>query len=126
MADPEETRHLAEMLLNPPEDMGVADARSIAWGLYPRAKKKQRLAMADEVFPRLQEISDNVNPLFFWPIMGGVLGTPCDSGYLEHLDEAIDWSESLHPILRKRLLNMRFEIRRCLDVGEMLKAEFGQ
>ena len=125
MADPEETRRLAEMLLNPPEGLSVAEARSISWGLYPRAKEEQRLAMAAEVFPQLQEISDNVNPLYFWPIMGGVLGTPCDSGFLEQLQTAIGESDSLHPILRKRLLNMRFEIQRCLGVGEVLKSEFG-
>lgn len=33
------------------------------------------------------------------------------------LEQAVSHAETLHPLLRKHLLDMRFDVRRCLAIG---------
>ena len=120
--DPEHHRRLMLLLLDPDPGLTVADARAHAGGLFPDHQHKLQLKIVGEVFDRLQSASENLDPRYFGPITGGLLGTICDKGYLELLERAVDRSETLHPSLRNRLLDLRFEVKRCLSIGEMLGA----
>ena len=121
--DREQQRRLVAMLLESSEDLSVADARSYSGGLFPLHQHDLQLEIVGEVLDRLQDVSDRVDPRYFGSITGGPLGTICDQSYLDQLEHAVAQSATLHPSLRKRLLNMRFDVRRCLEVGEALSAE---
>lgn len=118
--DPAQQRRLVSMLLDPDSGLSVADAWAYAGGLFPEHQRELRLALVPEVFDGLQSLSDGLDPFYFRAITGGLLGTICDDGYLELLERAIDRSETLHPSLKKQLLNLRFDVKRCLAIGEML------
>ena len=119
--DPERQRIHVEQLLGPHKaGLKVAEARSIAGGLFPSNQRELQLAIVPQVFAALQSVSDNVDPSYFGAVTGGLLGTICDTGYLEQLEAAIADSADLHPSLRKRLLDMRFDVRRCLAIGEAM------
>ena len=120
--DPAQQRRLVDMLLDPNSGLSVADAWAHAGGLFPEHQRELQLALVPEVFDRLQSVSDGLDPFYFRSITGGLLGTICDDGYLELLEQAIDRSETLHPSLKKQLLDLRFEVKRCLAIGEALAA----
>ena len=115
--DPEQQRRLMQELLDPDSGLSVADARASAGGLFPIHQHALQLQIVSEVFDKLQFISDNIEPGYFRSITGGLLGVICDTGYLAQLDQSIEYSETLHPLLRKQLLDMRFEVKRCLAIG---------
>jgi len=121
--DPEHHRYLVGLLLDPNPELTVADARAHASGLFPDHQHDLQLGIAGEVLNRLQRASDRLDPRHFGPISNGLLGMVCDTDYLEMLERALIHSESLHPSLKKRLLNLRFEIRRCLAIGEVLTVQ---
>ena len=120
--DPEHHRRLMVLLLDPDPGLTVADARAHASGLFPDHQHDLQLKIVGEVFDRLQSASDGLDPRYFGPITHGLLKTVCDKDYLELLEQAVDRSETLHLSLRKRLLNLRFEVKRCLAIGEILGA----
>ncbi|MCY3819407.1 MAG: hypothetical protein OXH52_08595 [Gammaproteobacteria bacterium] len=68
----------------------------------------------------LQSVSDRLDPFYFRAVAEGLLGTICDAGYLELVEQAVERSHTLHPSLAKRVRNLRFDIRRCLAIGEVL------
>ena len=107
----------------PEPELTVADARAHARGLFPDHQHDLQLGIAGEVLSRLLRASDRLDPRHFGPISNGLLGMVCDTDYLEMLERALIHSESLHPSLKKRLLNLRFEIRRCLAIGEVLTVQ---
>ena len=115
--DPEQQRRLMQQLLDPGSGLSVADARASAGGLFPVHQHAQQLQIVGEVFDKLQFVSDNIEPGYFRSITGGLLGVICDQNYLAQLEQAVSHAEILHPLLRKRLLDMRFEVRRCLAIG---------
>lgn len=115
--DPEQQRHLMQQLLDPGSGLSVADARASAGGLFPVHQHTLQLQIVGEVFDKLQFVSDNIDPGYFRSITGGLLGVICDERYLEQLEQAVSHSETLHPLLRKHLLDMRFDVRRCLAIG---------
>ena len=117
--DPEQQRRLMGMLLDP-EHLSVADARAHAAGLFPENQQEAQLKIVGEVFDSLQSVSDNVDPGYFGSITGGLLGTICDQGYLDRLEQAVAGAETLHPSLRKRLLDLRFDVKRCLAIGRTM------
>ena len=122
--DTEQRREFMAQLLDPRSvELSVADARAIAGGLFPSNQHTLQLEVVDEVFDVLQTVSDSVDETYFSAVTGGLLGTICDAGYLERLDRAVDESASLHPSLRKRLLDMRFDVRRCLAIGAAMQRE---
>ena len=121
--DPEQQRRLLRLLLDPDSGLSVADARAHAGGLFPEHQHDRQLEIAPQVLGSLQSVSDHHDPSYFRAITGGLLGTICDHGYLELLEQAIDRSATLHPSLRKELLNLRFEVKRCLAIGEMLASQ---
>ena len=110
------------LLLDPDPGLTVADARAHAAGLFPDHQHDLQLEIVGEVFDRLQSASDRLDPRYFGPITHGLLGIICDKDYLELLEQAVDRSETLHLSLRQRLLNLRFEVKRCLAISEMLGA----
>jgi aminopeptidase N len=110
-------RRFAETLLG--ADLPVADARAIAAGLFPDHQQAQQIPIALDVLSRLGAINDAVDPLYYDAIAGGLLGALCDRGYLDALEAAISQGADLHPSLRKALLDMRFDVRRCLAIGAM-------
>ena len=120
--DPAQQRRLVNLLLDPDSGLSVADAWAYASGLFPEHQDVLQLEFAPKVFDSLQTVSDSLDPSYFWPITEGLLGTICDDGYLELLEQAIEDSGTLHPSLRKQLLNLRFEVKRCLAIGETLAA----
>ena len=120
--DAAQQRRLVELLLDPNSGLSVADAWAYASGLFPEHQYGLQLKFAPKVFDSLQSVSDDLDPSYFWPITEGLLGTICDDGYLELLEQAIGGSGTLHPSLRKQLLDLRFEVRRCLAIGEVLAA----
>ena len=109
-----------DMLLDPDANLSVADARAYAGGLFPEHQQEAQLGIVGEVLDSLQTVSDNVDSGYFGPITGGLLGTICDEGYLDRLEQAVNDSATLHPSLRKRLLDMRFDVRRCLAIGRAM------
>ena len=115
--DPEQQRRLMQQLLDPESGLSVADARALAGGLFPVHQYALQLGIVDEVFNKLQVVSDNIDPAYFRPITRGLLGMICDGRYLEQLEQAIGRAESLHPSLRKHLLDVRFNVKRCLAIG---------
>ncbi|MCY4360822.1 MAG: hypothetical protein OXE42_01355 [Gammaproteobacteria bacterium] len=95
----------------------VADARASAGGMFPVHQHDLQLQIVGEVFDELEFVSDNIDPGYFRSITGGLLGVICNEGYLEQLEQAVSHAETLHPLLRKHLLDMRFNVRRCLAIG---------
>ena len=118
--DRAQQRRMMNLLLDPASDLSVADARAYADGLFPENQQEAQLEIVGEVFDSLQSVSDDVDPGYFGPITGGLLGTVCDQGYLDRLEQAVNRSDTLHPSLRKRLLDMRFEVKRCLAISETM------
>ena len=120
----QQRRFMAQLLAPGAVDVNLsaADARAIAGGLFPIHQQGLQLEIVDEVLAHLQTLSDTVDATYFGAVTGGLLGTICDAGYLEKLDRAIDTSASWHPSLRKRLLDMRFDVNRCLAIGRALVA----
>ena len=120
--DPANHQRLAGMLLDPVPHLTVADARAHASGLFPDNQHDLQLRIVGDVLDRLQGASDSLDPGYLNPITRGLLGTICDRGYLEMLERALTRSDTFHPSLRKRLLNLRFDVARCLAIGETLAA----
>ena len=122
--DTEQQREFMAQLLDPQSaELSVADARAIAGGLFPSNQHTLQLEVVDEVFDALQTVSDSVDETYFGAVTGGLLGTICDAGYLQRLERAIDQAASLHPSLHKRLLDMRFDARRCLAIEAAMHRE---
>ena len=117
LPDPGQQRRLMQQLLDPEAGLSVADARAIAGGLFPVHQNALQLEIVDEVFDKLQAVSDNIDPAYFRPIARGLLDMICHERYLEQLEQAIGRAESLHPSLRKHLLDVRFNVKRCLAIG---------
>ena len=115
--DPGQQRRLMQQLLDPESGLSVADARALAGGLFPVHQNVLQLELVDEVFDKLQVVSDNIDPAYFGPITRGLLDMICDERYLEQLEQAVGRAESLHPSLRKHLLDVRFNVKRCLAIG---------
>ena len=118
--DPIRQHETMEQLLDPDPALAVSDARAIASGLFPDHQQELQLEVASAVLNEIQHISDEVDPLYFRGITGGLLGTICDETYLDRLNETIRRANALHPSLRKSLLNMRFDIVRCLAIAETM------
>ena len=121
--DVEVKRRWVAELLDSESELTVADARAIAGGLFPNHQYAMQLEFTETVFDRLADVSANKDPGYFGTITGGLLGTLCDANYLEQLNRAIDGSETLHPSLKKSLLDMRFEVRRCLAIGTAMTGD---
>ena len=113
-------RENMETLLSPPADFTVAEGRAIADGLFPRGQEALQLPIALETLSRLPEVDANVDPIHFDAIVDGLLGALCDDGYLDALEDSIDASRELHPALQKTLLDLRFDVRRCLRIAATL------
>ena len=118
--DPTYQEHLVALLLDPPRELTVYEARAHARGLFPFEQQEAQLQHTNEVFSRLQALSDNVDSRYHGAIVGGLLGNICDERYLDQLGETINDSSTLHPSMRKRLLDMRFQVRRCLSIGKAM------
>ncbi len=119
--DPEQQRRLMQQLLDPNSGLSVADARALAGGLFPVHQQALQLEIVDEVLDKLQVVSDNIDPAYFRSISRGLLGVICDARYLEQLEQAISRAESLHPSLKKYLLDTRFNVKRCLAIGSSIR-----
>ena len=116
-------RRLMSMLLNPDPELSVAVARAYAGGLFPEQQTDMKLQLVDHVFENLQHISNNLDPLFFRPITNRLLGSVCDHAYLGRLEQAIGQADTLHPSLRKKLLDLRFDVKRCLAIGQAMASQ---
>ena len=115
--DPAQQRRFAESLLAPDAGMTAADARAIARGLFPTHQQALQVKLAPDVFARLEASSD-LDPSYFRAIAGGLLGPACDRTYLDMLNATLSDGKALHPSLRKSLMDQRFEVNRCLTIGE--------
>ena len=123
LPDPQQQRRLAAMLLDPAASvLSVADGRAHAAGLFPSHQGNLQLAVVGTALEALPRISSAVAPRHFRAITRGLLGPVCDQGYLEPLTHALNRPEPLHPALRKWLLDVRFEVRRCLAIGQAMHA----
>jgi aminopeptidase N len=118
--DPAQQREFMERLLMPSADATVADGRAIAGGLFPRNQDAQGLPIALETLGRLPSVNATVDPIHFDAIVDGLLHAYCDNGYLDALDTAIQASGEWHPALQKTLLDLRFDVRRCLGIAATL------
>ena len=124
--DTHQQRRLAAMLLDPAgAALSVADGRAHAKGLFPSHQGPLQLKIIDTVLEALPRVSAEVDPPHFRAITRGLLGPICDDGYLRQLEQTLSRSESLHPALRKWLLDARFEVRRCLAIGKAMNAPRG-
>ena len=113
-------QEIMQQLLNPEAGLAVSDARAIASGLFPDHQQALQLEIAGTVLDEIQRISDEVDPLYFRFITGGLLGVICDETYLDRLNQAISGTDTLHPSLLKSLLDMRFDSVRCLAIAETI------
>jgi len=118
--DAAQQRELMETLLTPAADFTVAEGRAIAGGLFPRGQEALRGPIALETLSRLPEVNATVDPIHFDAIVDGLLGALCDDGYLDALEASIDASGDWHPSLQKTLLDLRFDVRRCLRIAATL------
>jgi aminopeptidase N len=118
--DSAQQRRLMERLLAPDDALTVADARAIASGIYPLGQEALQRETIGEVLDRLDEVDANVDPIYYDAIVGGLLGALCDRDYLDALDARIASADTLHPALRKALLDLRFEVNRCLAIAASL------
>ncbi|MDE0225964.1 MAG: aminopeptidase N [Gammaproteobacteria bacterium] len=118
--DPANQKRLMDLLLDPDSGLSVADAWAHASGLFPDHQHELQLKIVAEVFERLQSVSDRLDPFYFRAVAEGLLGTICDAGYLELVEQAVERSHTLHPSLAKRVRNLRFDVKRCLAIGEVL------
>ena len=121
-AAPEATqqRALMETLLSPPADFTVAEGRAIAEGLFPRGQEALERPIALETLGRLTQVDANVDPIHFDAIIDGLLGALCDEDYLDAIGDSIDAAGDWHPALQKALLDLRFDVRRCLRIAATL------
>lgn len=115
-------KRIVALLLDPPPELTVYEARAHARGLFPFEQQEAQLQVTHEVFSRLQDLSDNVDSRYHGAIVGGLLGNICDEGYLAQLEVAVNNASTLHPSMRKRLLDMRFQVRRCINIGKTMTA----
>ncbi len=118
--DPENHRRLVALLLDPVPELTVAAAWAHARGLFPDNQHELQLGIVGEVLDGLQGVSTRLDPGYFSPITYGLLGTICDRNYLDMLERALVQADTFHPSLKKRLLNLRFDVTRCLAIGETL------
>jgi hypothetical protein len=109
-----------ERLLAPSPESTVADGRAIAGGIFPRSQDALGLPVALETLGRLPAVNATVDPVHFDAIVDGLLHAYCDNDYLDALEAAIPASAEWHPALQKTLLDLRFEVRRCLRIAATL------
>lgn len=99
----------------------LAEYRTAAGNLFPDRQHELQRRLAEAVFRGLDRISEHRDAGFFRSVVGGLLGTVCDRDYLRQLDEAIDGGRTtLHPTIRRGLRDMRFEVARCLAIGDKI------
>lgn len=115
-------RLVMNLLLDPPSELTVYEARAHARGLFPFEHQDAQLQITQEVLARLQDVSDRVDVRYYGAIFNGLLGSICDDSYLAQVESAVNNSSALHPSMRKRLLDTRFQVRRCLAIGEAMAA----
>jgi aminopeptidase N len=120
LPDAAQQRELMETLLAPSADFTVAEGRAIADGLFPRGQEALERPVALETLRRLPDVNAAVDPIHFDAIIDGLLGALCEDGYLDALDESIGVSGDWHPTLQKTLLDLRFDVRRCLKIAATL------
>lgn len=121
--DPVHQENIIDLLLDPPLELTVYEARAHARGLFPLSQQDAHLKVTSRVFEHLQHVSDNVDARYHGSVFAGLLGTICDRNYLDQVEQAVSESTSLHPSMRKRLLDTRFQVRRCLDIGSAMASE---
>jgi len=121
LPDPDRKRHWIDMMLSG-EDIPVTltEYRTAAGSLFPTHQHELQLSFAEEIFDRLAFISENRDPGFYRSVVGGLLGTVCDREYLARLEDAVNGSESLPPMMQRSLRDIRFEVERCLTIGETM------
>jgi hypothetical protein len=118
--DRDTKRRFIDELFDPSSDLALAEARAVAGGLFPNEQAALQLEYAESVLERLPELSRTKAPELFSRVVAGLLGPVCDAGYLTLLDDRIESGAGLHPILLRDLKNVRFEVRRCLDIEARL------
>jgi hypothetical protein len=104
-------------LLAPDGAGNLAEFRARARGLYPRGQHALQAANVDAALNGLGTLNATRDAEYFGAYVGGLLGAVCDANYLEKLDAAVDRQADLHPVIRRGLLDSRFETRRCLEMA---------
>jgi aminopeptidase N len=99
--------------------LSLADARAAGNALFPARQHALRSQLSDEILAGLQVVNRSRDQSYFAAFVGGFLGVLCEPEYLRRLDAAIEESADLHPILLRGLRNTRFEVARCISIGEI-------
>ena len=122
-SDQSHQRYVMNVLLDPPSKLAVYEARAHAPGLFPFEEREAHLKFTQGVFSRLQYyLSENVDVRYHSAIFGGLLGNICDVRHLDQREAAVNCAETFHRSMRKRLLDMRLQVSRCLDIRNTLPA----
>ena len=96
----------------------LAEFRAIAGNLFPRGQHALQLQHAAAALAGLDTLNESRDAAFYSSYTGGLLGPVCHGEFLDQLNAAIDSKPQLHPLIRRSLLDSRFETRRCLSMME--------
>jgi aminopeptidase N len=110
-------KQLIESLIDPDGVQNLADFRAIARGLYARGQHSYQLENAALVLDGLQSLNANRDAEFISSYVGGLLGAACSVQYRAQLEATINGSDDLHPLIRRGLLDSRYETDRCLRIA---------
>jgi aminopeptidase N len=116
-ADVAQKRANIERLLDPGSNLTLADARSLAGGLFPIEQNRLRRQFTDFALEQLPIASRTRPPEFLSFYVGALLGTVCEQDYLDRLDGALEESAGLNAVLVHDLKDARFEVARCLRIA---------
>jgi hypothetical protein len=118
LPDPANKLRTIESLVSGDGINNLAEFRALAGGLFPRGQHRQQLSHAPAAIAGLQTINDEHDAEYFGAYTGGLLGPACDANYLLQLEAALETEMDLHPLIRRSLLDSRFETARCLRIRE--------
>jgi aminopeptidase N len=112
-------RHWVRELLDPARPTTLAEFRAVAGALFPDNQYALQLQFTDTVLAALPEQNHARDVEFLQPLVRGLLRPVCSAAYLEDLDDAIDDSAALHPVLQRELKDARFVAARCLRIAAL-------
>lgn len=109
-----------DRLLSEDAELSLADVRAATRALFPTHQHDLLEQFSDQIFAGLATASRARDPSYFSSYLRGLVRPLCTPRYLSQINAAIGDADSLHPILRRGLLNTRFAVTRCIAIGEYL------
>ena len=98
-------------------------ARAATAALFPDHQHALHGRFSEEIFTGLETLNGSRDASYFRPILRGLVRPVCTQSYLSRVNAAIDGADDLHPTLKRGLLETRFEVSRCIAIGERLASD---